>query len=142
MNSAIEAAHAGEYGRGFAVVADEIRKLAESSNEQSQRIAGIIGELREAVSSVTTISESTGDSFAAIENSVRTVTDIEQEIKNSIEEQAGGSTQLLATLSEINRVTTQVHSGSASMLEGGKAILDEIGELAEVSGHVKESATE
>jgi len=137
MNSAIEAAHAGEHGRGFAVVADEIRKLAESANQQSRRIADVIQELKTSVQSVTSISENTNASFAAIAASVETVTGIEQQIKDSLDEQASGSTEILTTLSDINRITTDVHAGSAAMLKGGRSVLEEIGELAEATDVVE-----
>jgi methyl-accepting chemotaxis protein len=53
---ALNAAIAGEAGRGFAVVAEEVQRLAESSRQATQQIAGLVGniqvETQEAISTV------------------------------------------------------------------------------------------
>lgn len=49
LNAAIEAARVGEAGRGFGVVAEEVRKLAEVSSDSVKRISGSLGEIHQAI---------------------------------------------------------------------------------------------
>ncbi|GBU26495.1 methyl-accepting chemotaxis protein [Treponema sp. R8-4-B8] len=145
MNAAIEAAHAGEAGRGFAVVADEIRKLAESSSEQSKTISTV---LKKIIGSINKITDSTGNvlnKFQSIDSSVKTVVEQEDNIRNAMEEQGEGSRQILDGVSNVNEITRQVKGGSQEMLEGSKEVMNESRNLEvvtqEITGGMNEMAS-
>lgn len=81
MNAAIEAAHAGEAGKGFAVVADEIRKLSETSTDQSKTIGSELQKIQETIQDVVNVSNETNTAFAAIERSIAETSQIVEQIK-------------------------------------------------------------
>jgi methyl-accepting chemotaxis protein len=125
MNAAIEAAHAGEAGKGFAVVADEIRKLAESSGEQSKTIGTVLKKIKESIDKIIKSTENVLSKFEAIDSSIKTVADQEENIRNSMEEQTTGSRQVLEGVSEVNDLTQKVKSSSLQMLDGAKEVIQE-----------------
>jgi methyl-accepting chemotaxis protein len=133
MNAAIEAAHAGEAGKGFAVVADEIRKLAESSSEQSKTISSVLKKIKDSIDKITRSTDAVLNKFEAIDSGVRTVSDQEENIRNAMEEQSQGSQQILESVSKLNELTHQVKNGAEEMLQGAKEVIGESKNLAHVT---------
>ncbi|MDR3201017.1 MAG: methyl-accepting chemotaxis protein [Spirochaetales bacterium] len=142
MNAAIEAAHAGEAGKGFAVVADEIRKLAESSGEQSKIISTVLKKMKNAVDKITASAQTVLGEFEAIDTGVRTVSDQEAHIRNAMEEQGQGSKQILEAVARLNEISQMVKSGSHEMLDGSKEVIEESKNLGIVTEEITHGMNE
>ncbi|QQO07818.1 methyl-accepting chemotaxis protein [Breznakiella homolactica] len=145
MNAAIEAAHAGEAGKGFAVVADEIRKLAESSGEQSRTTSGVLKKIKDSMDRITLSMEDVLMKFEAIHRDVRTVADQESAIRNAMEEQSAGSKQVLLAVTNMNTITQEVRNSSGEMLTGSMEVINESRNLdritQEIAGSMNEMAS-
>jgi len=133
MNAAIEAAHAGESGKGFAVVAGEIRKLAESSGQQSKTTAAMLKKIKASIDNITKSSDDVLARFGAIDTSVKTVSEHEQNIRNAMEEQESGGKQILESISRLRDITSSVKKGSEDMEESGKTLVKETDEFIKTS---------
>jgi len=125
MNAAIEAAHAGEAGKGFAVVAGEIRKLAESSSQQSKTTSAMLKKIKASIDNITKSSDDVLNRFGAIDSSVKTVSEHEQNILHAMEEQEVGGKQILESIGRLRDITSEVKKGSDNMAESGKTLVRE-----------------
>ena len=142
MNAAIEAAHAGDAGKGFAVVADEIRKLSETSSQQSNQISTQLNQIMESIAEVVGASNEASKTFSLVSHELSDTDQLVIQIKTAMEEQNEGSKQIVEALKMMNDSTEEVKGASIEMQEGNKLILSEVHQLKDVTLSMKQSMDE
>ena len=86
FNASIEAKHVGEAGAGFNVIAQEVRQLAEQTQNQTQNVEDVLGNVR---ASIVNIEKEIAAAVETLQTNIATVKELSEiiavtsdEIKN------------------------------------------------------------
>lgn len=117
LNAAVEAARAGEQGRGFAVVAGEVRNLAQRSSTSAREIRELIESSMQFVQTGAAQAEEVGGNMTRMNDAIRQVNDLVNEIAAAAQEQTLGIGQVHQAVSQMDDVTQQ----NAALVEEASA---------------------
>nr|WP_181297390.1 methyl-accepting chemotaxis protein [Pseudomonas sp. Q2-TVG4-2] len=126
LNAAIEAARAGEAGRGFAVVADEVRALAHRTQQSTQEIEQMIGDVHqgtdkavqamqasnERARSTLDVARTAGEALDNITRAISQISERNLVIASASEEQAQVAREVDRNLINIRDLSLQSSAGA------------------------------
>ena len=127
MNAAIEAAHAGEAGSGFSIVAEEIRKLAESTNENSSTIKKTIDKVSRRIRTMRQVGSASLEDF--------------KKIRQTAVDSSAAMTEIWQSMRGIADVSGQISQLIADLKKGSDAISRESNEIKRNVEEVDRSLT-
>ncbi|MDG0816707.1 methyl-accepting chemotaxis protein [Bdellovibrio svalbardensis] len=112
LNASVEAARAGEQGKGFAVVAEAVRALAQRSAVAAKDINVLIKESVNQVERGSDVADRSGETLNNIVNSVKKVSDLNNEISAASSEQTTGIQQISKAMNQLDQ-STQANAASS-----------------------------
>ena len=136
LNATIEAARAGDAGKGFAVVANEIKELARQTADATKnikkeiegvqnhigetvtdigRIADVIGEVDEIVSTITAAVEDQTTSMTEIVENLRQATIGIEEVNTNVAQSSIFSSDIASEVDEVNKIAGDIAASSVKV---------------------------